>query len=261
MKKMKKGKRKLKSWVRILLCISIPILVLFIFIISWGKQKNSTETVITKLETTTKNDKAEKTTTPETTTEKPEETTEEFTTQDYDKVIDFSADYPYLIRINRAENFATIYGIDYHGDYTIPYKVFICSTAKEPEDTPLGTFEISEKLRWNLMIDATYTQYAVRIYGQIMLHSIPYEYMSKDTMLYKEYNKLGTAASHGCVRFQVADIKWIFENCPEDTNVEIYNKPGEKPELPLQNIEKISKKDHRKGWDPTDPDEDNPWND
>ncbi len=253
-----KKRRKLKSWVRILLCVLIPVLTFSVIIMSCGKQ----ETTKNNSETTAEEQTAlpEKETTIEETTE-PEETTEEFTTQDYDALIDYDADYPFFIKVNRDEHFATVYGMDYEGKYSIPYKVFVCSTAKEPEDTPLGTFEISEKLRWNYMVDGTYTQYAIRIYGQIMLHSIPYKYMSKDSMLYKEYNKLGTAASHGCVRFQVKDVKWIFENCPEGTNVEIYCDPNEKPELPLETIEKISKKDSRKGWDPTDSDKRNPWKD
>ncbi len=65
------------------------------------------------------------------------------------------------------------------------------------------------------MVDNTYAQYAVRIQGQIMLHSVPYTSPESDALEYWEYNKLGNVASLGCVRFQVADIKWIYDNCPE----------------------------------------------
>lgn len=176
-----------------------------------------------------------------------------------EKLINFDTKYPFFIRVNRAENFATIYGMDHDNSYTIPYKTFVCSTGKNPEDTPLGIFDISEKYRWCQMVDYTFSQYAIRIYGHIMLHSVPYEKMSRDTLEYKEYNKLGKPASLGCVRFRVKDIKWIYEHCSLGTEVEIYEQKNEIPEIPLKKIRKIKKTSKNKGWDPTDPDKNNPW--
>ena len=72
----------------------------------------------------------------------------------------------------------------------------------------------------------------------------------------EEFNKLGQTASAGCVRLTVADVKWVYENCPSGTTVIIYNdeNPGPlgKPSAPY-----ISEDN---GWDPTDPDSSNPWN-
>lgn len=175
------------------------------------------------------------------------------------KLINFDADYPFFIRVNRAENFTTVYGMDSDGNYTIPYKTFVCSTGIVPENTPLGVFDISEKYRWCQMVDYTFSQYAIRIYGHIMLHSIPYEKMSRDTLEYQEYNKLGKPASLGCVRFRVSDVKWIYEHCPIGTEVEIYERDNEIPEIPLPKIKKIKKSSKNKGWDPTDSDPNNPW--
>lgn len=110
------------------------------------------------------------------------------------------------------------------------------------------------------MVDNTYAQYAVRIQGQIMLHSVPYTSPESDALEYWEYNKLGNVASLGCVRFQVADIKWIYENCPEGTKVKIYSKANEEPVLPLPEMQKLNESDPRSSWDPSDPDENNPWN-
>lgn len=191
-----------------------------------------------------------------TTTSKQPETTRKTNPK---KLIDFDAEHPYLIRINRDENFAVVYGIDKDGMYSIPYKAFICSTGKNSEDTPLGAFDISEKYRWRLMVDGTYAQYAVRIFGQIMLHSVPYEYASSDSLEYWEYNKLGTASSLGCVRFKAKDIKWIYDNCNEGTKVNIYSQPGEEPPLKIKKLKKIKKSNPNRNWDPTDPDENNPW--
>ena len=173
--------------------------------------------------------------------------------------IDLNTKYPFIIKVNRAENFASIYALDEKGKYTIPYKVFVCSTGSNPEYTPLGTFEISDKYRWHLMVDNSYAQYAIRIFNHIMLHSIPYKKPSPDSLEYKEYNKLGKAASLGCVRFQAADIRWIYKHCPEGTKVEIYSRKNEVPELELPTIKKIKKTNKKKGWDPTDSDKRNPW--
>ena len=164
-----------------------------------------------------------------------------------------------MIRVNRAENFVTVYGMDYEGKHTIPYKTFWCSTGLNPESTPLGQFKISERYDWRIMVDGSYAQYAVRIYGPIMLHSIPYTYGKHDALEYWEYNKLGKPASLGCVRLRVKDIKWIYDNCNDGTKVTIYSEPDEEPEIALPKIKKIKKSNKNKNWDPTDPAKGNPW--
>lgn len=175
------------------------------------------------------------------------------------KLIDFDAKFPYLIRVNRAENFAVVYGIDYEGKHTIPYKAFICSTGRKAKFTPLGVFEMSDKYRWRLMVDNTYAQYAIRINGQIMLHSVPYLEPYSDAMESWEYNKLGKPASLGCIRFRASAIKWIYNHCEAGTKVNIYSKSGEVPPLDIPPIEKIKKSDPKAGWDPTDSEKGNPW--
>ena len=187
-------------------------------------------------------------------------TVPETTTVNYKKLINFKAEHPFYIKVNKKENFAIVYGIDKKGKYSVPYKAFVCSTGRENDFTPNGTFTVSEKYRWRLMIDNTYAQYAVRIQGQIMLHSVPYTSPESDALEYWEYNKLGNVASLGCVRFQVADIKWIYDNCPEGTKVKIYSKSNEEPVLPLPEMQKLNESDPRSSWDPSDPDENNPWN-
>ena len=187
-------------------------------------------------------------------------TVPETTTVNYKKLINFKAEHPFYIKVNKKENFAIVYGIDKKGKYSVPYKAFVCSTGREDDFTPNGTFTVSEKYRWRLMVDNTYAQYAVRIQGQIMLHSVPYTSPESDALEYWEYNKLGNVASLGCVRFQVADIKWIYDNCPEGTKVKIYSKTNEEPVLPLPEMQKLNESDPRSSWDPSDPDENNPWN-
>ena len=88
--------------------------------------------------------------------------------------------------------------------------------------------------------------------------SVPYSKQDNSTLLYRSYNKLGNAASHGCVRLTTADAKWIYDCCPLGTTVMIYDSWGGTV-LPKPSAVKISASDGRRGWDPTDPDPANPW--
>ena len=100
----------------------------------------------------------------------------------YKKLINLRLSIPFYIKVNKKENFAIVYGIDKKGKYSVPYKAFVCSTGRENDFTPNGTFTVSEKYRWRLMVDNTYAQYAVRIQGQIMLHSVPYTSPESDAL-------------------------------------------------------------------------------
>lgn len=160
---------------------------------------------------------------------------------------------PYLIKVNRQQNCITIYKQDKNGKYTVPIKAFVCSTGGS--NTPLGTYKTPAKYRWKLLMGDCWGQYSTRIVGGILFHSVWYYEQDASTLSARQYNKLGTAASHGCIRVTVADAKWIYDNCPLGTTVIIYDSkdPGPlgKPksiEIPLTT-----------GWDPTDPSNLNPW--
>ena len=51
----------------------------------------------------------------------------------------------------------------------------------------------------------------------------------------------------------------IYDNCPDGTIVTIYSQKGEKPLIKIKKIKKIKKKNKNRNWDPTDPQENNPW--
>lgn len=168
---------------------------------------------------------------------------------------------PYYIMVNRAQNTVTVYGLDEEGCYTVPVKAMVCSTGRKGHATPLGTYSITGKKRnWNLMFDGSYGQYSTQFYGNFLFHSVCYSKADPSTLLTEEYNMLGDVASLGCVRLQTADAKWIFDNCAAGTKVTVYDgtDPGPlgKPEKAVAYIPP----ELDIGWDPTDPREDNPWN-
>lgn len=74
----------------------------------------------------------------------------------------------------------------------------VCSTGLY-NATPRGTYQISTKYLWRELYGGVYGQYATRIHGGILFHSVPYYKRAKDTLCTDKYNKLGQQASMGCV--------------------------------------------------------------
>ena len=167
---------------------------------------------------------------------------------------------PYYIMVNRLMNTVTIFSLGEDGMYSVPCKAMVCSTGRYYNSTPLGNYTLtSYKTEWNGMQDGTYAQYVSQFKGNLLFHSICYSRADPSTMLAEEYAALGSPASRGCVRLQVADAKWIFDNCPAGTRVTIYESedPGPlgKPQTLLPEIPA----ELENGWDPSDPREENPW--
>ncbi|MEY8339210.1 L,D-transpeptidase family protein [Lachnospiraceae bacterium 62-35] len=129
---------------------------------------------------------------------------------------------PFLIKINKQRCTTTIYASDGANGFIIPVKSFLCSPG---DDTPIGTFKTPQKIRWHTMIHNVYCQYLTRITKGFLMHSLIYDKPDPYTMWPDTYNYLGVARSAGCVRFKTADAKWIYDNCPLGTTVEIYNSP------------------------------------
>lgn len=166
--------------------------------------------------------------------------------------------YPYYIKVNRLANCVTIYQQDEQGDFTIPIKSMVCSVGKDINKTPVGVFKTSDKYVWRALFGNQYGQYATRIKGNILFHSVPYSSQSKDSLKTEYYNNLGVGDSMGCIRLACADAKWIYDNCAKGTTVEIYDDANPGP-LGKPTAEKIDLNSPYAGWDPTDPDPNNPW--
>lgn len=165
-------------------------------------------------------------------------------------------EHPYYITVNLTDNIVTVYEKDEAGNYTVPIKAFYCSGG---ESTPEGTFQTIEKYEWRALFGDVWGQYATRITGHYLFHSVPYLEKDKTTLEYDEYNKLGSSASAGCIRLCVKDVKWIYDNCPIGTTVKMYRGNVKEPLQPAP-VKKINTADvQRRGWDPTDPDPANPW--
>lgn len=160
------------------------------------------------------------------------------------------ADGKYTIKVNKTTNCVTIY------ENNVPIKAMTCSVGLN-NATPSGTFYTQAKYEWKQLNGGVWGQYSTRITGHYLFHSVYYFSKYKGNLNTSAYNKLGTAASAGCVRLTVTDAKWIYDNCPVGTKVMIVNEnsdPLKKPETML-----LTENATYKGWDPTDPDPSNPW--
>ena len=164
---------------------------------------------------------------------------------------DVGAAGKYTIQVNKGTNVVTVY--DSNGK---AYKAFVCSTGWA---TPLGTFPLKEKYRWHELDGPCWGQYCSRITDGILFHSVFYNTFNDPSNLsVRAYNKLGTTASHGCVRLTVADAKWIYDNCSTGTKVKIIYGTSKNDPLGKPKAQKLDTNTKYR-WDPTDPSSNNPY--
>lgn len=168
------------------------------------------------------------------------------------------SDKAYLARINLTHCTVNIYTKDENGEYTVPVKAMICSTGYA---TPgAGKFyRLGNTWEWLRLKGNVYGHYVTQITGNILFHSVPYlRWGDPASLEYWEFDKLGVKASQGCIRLQVSDAIWIYNNAWNIVGVEFYRDedpgPFGKPTAP-----KISENEACRDWDPTDPNPENPW--
>lgn len=162
---------------------------------------------------------------------------------------------PYYIEVDRGMQIVRVYTIGEDGYYSLLVREMICSTDSFERKPPNGTYVMNgEKIRWMMSLFDTYAQYATRITGHILFHSVPYTKMYASTLNEQNYNELGTNASAGCVRLLCADAKWIYDNVPAGTVVRYVSNPRDEEKLKELAPPALSSGD----WDPTDNREDNP---
>lgn len=102
-------------------------------------------------------------------------------------------------------------------------KDMIASTGVPDKPTPQGSFRLENRGEW--FFSEKYQQggfYWVSFLnnGQYLFHSVPTD--RRRRFIPEEAARLGTPASHGCVRLTLEDARWIYDNLPRGTRVEIH---------------------------------------
>lgn len=154
----------------------------------------------------------------------------------------------YYIVVYTGSQSTVVYGKDASGAYNQIIKCFTCSTGKDSSPTRTGIYKVRAKYLWRLLVGNVYGQYSSSIGSSYLFHSVPYDKIDPSTIDDAEYDKLGSPASHGCIRLCVRDSKWIYDNVPIGTQVNIVRKEGPSGEpIPQRNHDKLYN-----GWDPSD---------
>lgn len=122
----------------------------------------------------------------------------------------------YYIDVNISEQKVRIF----ENDNLI--KEWVISTGQN-DSTPLGRFKIQNRGEW--FFSEKYQQGAMwwvsfQDWGVYLFHSIPMD--EEQNIIAEEAKKLGYPASHGCVRLEVENARWIYEHIPQATDVYIH---------------------------------------
>ena len=165
--------------------------------------------------------------------------------------------------------------VSFHGESGewIQDRIMICSSGKGKNATPVGRYTIYQRYEYKLLGSEEedtlcFGFWACRFYKGHLFHSVPISYdagydKSKGHRMtnMRSYQKLGSMASHGCVRLTVADAKYIYDLSQFETvNVWVVKDQGPTPPRPPEILwsEPYTNKQGY-GWDPTDPDPNNPY--
>lgn len=159
-----------------------------------------------------------------------------------------------IIEVNKYDNMVSVWNtVD--GKKDSIRKLFNSSIY---EELNTGTYSISEKNIWRLTDNNTYIQYSSKDSAELLFHSAQYQIQNRNYMNVETYNNIGSSnTSVKGITLTVADAKWIYENCPEGTVVDVIN--DENPDYGSMQADELRAIPDGIRWDPTDPDKNNKW--
>ena len=155
----------------------------------------------------------------------------------------------YYIVVYTGSQSVVVYGKDSTGAYSKIIKKFTCSTGnKKSSPTRKGVYAVRTKYKWKELMGGVYGQYSCGISPDYLFHSVPYAAKDPSTLYDASYNNLGRAVSHGCIRLCVRDAKWIYDNVPIGTQVNVVWTSGPAG----MGVPKRKSGAKYSGWDPSD---------
>lgn len=128
-------------------------------------------------------------------------------------VSDYDSKTNYLIIVDLKSQMTMVYE-GKKGDWK-QIKRYLSSSGIAGQETPTGDFTVTDRGDWFYTPRfAQGAKYWVRFYKTYLFHSLP---MDSEKNIVD--STLGVPLSHGCVRLNVEEAKWIYENIPSGTRV------------------------------------------
>ena len=128
----------------------------------------------------------------------------------------YSSSTPFLILVNRTTHKVGIFQ-GWTGNWRL-LQYWDCSDGKASTPTVEGIFKVGSRGYYFYSGDAI-CYWWTQFYGDYLFHSV----------LYNRYNgslmdgRLGMGLSHGCVRMDINNAKWIYDTIPSGSTVVVYH--------------------------------------
>lgn len=131
------------------------------------------------------------------------------------KAQSYSSNTRWLILVDTKQNKVGIYQGSFNNWNEVNY--WSCTSGAVSTPTVKGEFRVTGK---GMSFGSGYTcWYYTQFYGNYLFHSVLYK---QGSMTAIKDGRLGINASHGCVRLDINNAKWIYDNIPYGTKVVIY---------------------------------------
>lgn len=144
------------------------------------------------------------------------------------------AESPYRVDVDIVNQIVTVYENRDGGAIVMQG---LCSSGAE-DATPLGSFKMPEKERdgereewFHFRAFGGYARYATRIHYDVMFHSLLYNRPNESAINQQSVRDFGYPVSHGCIRMRTEDARFIAQNCPVGTRVNIHKNNERDEEL------------------------------
>jgi len=131
----------------------------------------------------------------------------------------FPSDTNYLILVDRGRCMVYIYQGS-QGSWS-GVKYFSCCVGKPSTPTITGSYTVGAKGVYFNTGSSGRCWYFTIIHGHYYFHSVIYDRNPQPVNITD--GTMGAQVSHGCIRLNIDDAKWIYDNIPAGTKVYIYN--------------------------------------
>ena len=129
--------------------------------------------------------------------------------------IDYSDSTDFRIEVDLSRQILTVF----YKDGIL--KELVCSGGAPGHPTPPGEFTTTEKIEYSWIPRFEMgAYYWIRFFEDYLIHSVPFD--EDGEMIVEEFEKLGSPASHGCIRLRLEEAKWLYETLPLGVKVLIY---------------------------------------